>query len=89
MDQILITTSTDVLTGLRDMLDSFEEGMSSLLDSGTVTVEICLLVIEIAKLTPDKDEWFPHGKWATIQNIQSKCESELKKIAMGQVNPNR
>lgn len=42
-----------------------------------VEVPIALLVIELAKRADDRAEWFPHGKWATIQNMQGRVAVEL------------
>ena len=32
----------------------------------------------ILKATPDKAEIFPHGKWASIQTLESAIEDEVK-----------
>ena len=49
-------------------------------NSRLVEAPIALLIIEIAKMTEDRDEWFPCGKWATIQAIQGRVEKELKTL---------
>jgi hypothetical protein len=33
--------------------------------------------VEAAKRAEDRDEWFPRGKWATIQAMQEAIEQEL------------
>ena len=40
-------------------------------------VPIALYIVEIAKIADDKEEWFPLGKWATIQAIQGRIEKEI------------
>lgn len=45
-----------------------------------IPIEIALLMIECAKRAPDKEEWFPLGKWATIQALQARVDAELAKI---------
>jgi hypothetical protein len=42
-----------------------------------VDVQLSLLVIEAAKRAEDRDEWFPRGKWATVQAMQARTEREL------------
>ena len=79
MDAILLGESGScVLEGLRRMVEAaigphefiyaYEE------------IQNVLLIIEIAKLAPDRPDWFPRGKWATIQSMQSKAEAELAKL---------
>ena len=81
MDYIEIAGSEMVKCGLEDMLDAVEDGMSGLIQGGRFTdVATGLLVVEIAKLAEDRDEWFPCGKWATIQAIQGRCDKELKTL---------
>ena len=60
--------------GLVDMLRPLE------LDGyihGFVEVHVALLIVELAKRAEDRPEWFPHGKWATIQAIQAQCDKQL------------
>ena len=42
-----------------------------------VPLPTALLIVFLAQRAEDKPEWFPHGKWATIQLIQSAIETEL------------
>lgn len=78
MDFITIADSELVKDGLCLMLDAASDGMGGLLDGGGwVEVSTALLVIEIAKRAEDRDEWFPCGKWATIQAIQGRCDEQL------------
>lgn len=67
-----------VVDGLGLMLESALGGSHGYTNSRFVEVPIALLVIEIAKIAEDREEWFPCGKWATIQMIQERIERELK-----------
>jgi hypothetical protein len=57
--------------------------MESIGESRLVTkwVEIptALFIVAVAQRAEDKEEWFPRGKWATIQAIQSKIDREINK----------
>ena len=64
--------------GLNLMLESALGGSQGYTDSRLVEVPIALLIIEIAKIAEDREEWFPCGKWATIQAIQGRVAEELK-----------
>ena len=75
MNSILISTRDRVLDGLRDMLES-AIGQHEYVFS-YVELPVALLIIEAAKRAQDKDEWFPHGKWATIQSIQGAVDKEM------------
>lgn len=68
-----------VVDGLGLMLEA-ALGSHGYTDSNLVEVPIALLIIEIAKVAEDRDEWFLCGKWATIQAIQSRVEKELKTL---------
>lgn len=75
--EILLSNSDKVVNGLSLMLKSAKIGP---LLYNHVDLSVGLMVVELAKRAPDNPEWFPKGKWATIQNIQSNIESELSKI---------
>lgn len=68
-----------VVDGLHLMLEA-ALGQDDYTDSRLVEIPIALLIIEIAKIAEDRDQWFPSGKWATIQAIQGRVEKELKKL---------
>lgn len=76
IDSVLLTNSDRVRDGLTDMLTA------AIGDHGYelryVDVSLALLVIEVAKRAEDRDEWFPRGKWATIQAMQERVERELQ-----------
>jgi hypothetical protein len=78
LDFILLSASIPVLNGLDLMLEKAIGANHYVREY--VDLEIALLIVEVAKLAPDLDEWFPRGKWATIQAIQGRCELELTKI---------
>jgi hypothetical protein len=75
MDSILISTKGTVIEGLRDMLRAAIGEHEYVF--GYVELPVALLIIEAAKRAKDLDEWFPHGKWATIQRIQGSVDKEL------------
>ena len=43
-------------------------------------VPVALFIIEVAKRAMDCKDWFPHGKWATIQAIQNRVEKKFKTL---------
>ena len=70
-----------VQRGLEAMLNAAEDGLSGLIEGGALTpVATGLLVVEVAKRADDRVEWFPCGKWATIQAVQSRCDEQLKTL---------
>lgn len=83
MDYIQLSGSPKVLNGLERMLDSAEEGLGSLTESTWISVDNALLIVEIAKRSEDTAEFFPHGKWATIQAIQDRVDAEIDKLFDG------
>jgi hypothetical protein len=70
MDSIHLSESKAVVTGLadlmRDLLDAEEYVYSH------VDMPSALFIVEVAKLADDRQDYFPRGKWATIQNIQAR-----------------
>lgn len=71
---LLLTESRLVQRGLEDMLTHHIGDHAYILS--WVDLSVALFVIEIAKRAADEDEWFPRGKWATIQSIQALCDVE-------------
>jgi len=71
------------------MKDSIElshavaDGLSLALDQDFYCCEslerMAWIVLVLRKLE-DKDEWFPRGKWATIQNIEAQLEIAAKEF---------
>jgi len=77
MNAILLSNSSRVIDGLENML---EEAIGPHGYAGSyVSIETALLIIEIAKRAEDKPEWFLRGKWATIQELQGRVETEISK----------
>ena len=68
-DSIKLTDSGLVLHGISSMLTA-AIGEHGYLDSKYVSLPIALFIVHIARRSHDCAEWFPHGKWATIQNIE-------------------
>jgi hypothetical protein len=75
MDSVLLSNSNIVLEGLHDMLEA-ALGPHTYIHM-YVDVPTALLVIEIAKRSEDRDDWFLRGKWATIQSIQDAVDKCL------------
>ena len=84
MDFIHITHNSNVISGLSDML-KYMIGPHDLVHH-YVDIPMALFIIEIAKISEDKPEWFPHGKWATIQAIEEKIDNEIEKIRIASTN---
>lgn len=75
-DSVLLSESSRVLDGLRDMLTA-AVGEHDYIHAH-VELPIALFVIEVAKRAEDREEWFPRGQWATIQSIQSAVDRQLR-----------
>jgi hypothetical protein len=74
---ITLSESDRVLNALSDMM------AKALNDPGYelpryVDLPTALLVIEVAKRADDREDWFPCGKWATVQALQGRVERELE-----------
>ena len=78
MDTVFLSDSQAVLLGLATMLES-AIGLNEYV-STYVEIPTALLIVEVAKRAPDRAEWFPRGKWATIQNIQNGIDREMLRI---------
>jgi hypothetical protein len=81
VDSVQLSASERVLDGLRDMLCA-AIGPHEYVHRH-VEAPIALLIIEAAKRAEDRQEWFPHGRWATIQAMQERTERELRKMFGG------
>ena len=75
MNPVRLSKNYSTREGLALMMDA-AIGANNLIDV-FVPLETALLIVTLAKRAEDKPEWFPHGKWATIQLIQSAIETEL------------
>lgn len=78
MDSVHISDSSRVIDGLRDMMTAAIGPHDCI--AHHVEVEIALLIIEVASRAKDRDDWFPRGRWATIQAIQSKTVERLNDL---------
>jgi hypothetical protein len=78
MDSVLLSSHSRTLDGLRDMMRAADDADE--LVQTYVEVSTALLIVEAAKRAPDRPEWFPAGKWATIQNIQQSIEEQLGQL---------
>lgn len=76
LDSVMLTDSDRVRDGLADMLTAAIGDHAHELRH--VDVSLALLVIEAAKRAEDREEWFPRGKWATVQAMQERVERELR-----------
>lgn len=79
MDYIHLSDSSKVIEGLAEMTrvllaDNYDEVIQTYVD-----VPTSLFVVEIAKRAEDNSDWFPRGKWATIQHIEGKIDAEISK----------
>lgn len=77
MDYIELSDSTRTRDGLAAMLDAAEDGLGVYGERLYVELPIALLIIAIAKRAEDRPDWFPRGKWATIQSLQGECDAQL------------
>ena len=75
MDSVLLSENSNTLAGLSDMLEH-AIGPHDYIHS-YVEISTALFIVEIAKRAKDKHNWFPRGKWATIQSIQNTVNKQL------------
>jgi hypothetical protein len=76
LDSVWLTDSDSVRDGLEAMLTAAIGAHGYGL--GFVEPGLALLVIEAAKRAQDRADWFPRGKWATVQAMQDRVELELR-----------
>jgi hypothetical protein len=79
MDVTMLSRNPRVVDGLAGALNDAEEGLGDLART-YVDVGTALLVAEVAMRCEDRPDWFPAGKWATIQSIQGAIDAEVGKI---------
>lgn len=75
MDSVLLSERATTLNGLQLMMQDADNAGEQI--QAYVSVEMALLIVEIAKMAIDKEEYFPHGKWGTIQNIEGNIREQL------------
>lgn len=78
LDFVWITDSDTVRDGLKDMLTAAIGEHAH--DLGHVEPGLALLLVEIARRADDRIDWFPRGKWATIQAIQAQIDRVLQDL---------
>ena len=78
MDSIEISVNSQVKNGLAAMLEA-AIGPNEIVQT-FVSCNWALFIVAIAERATDKEEWFPHGKWATIQTIQGRIDRELDRL---------
>lgn len=83
LDSVHLTDSERVRDGLEAMLTAAIGDHGYILRH--VAAETALLVIEAAKRAADREDWFPRGKWATIQSMQAATDKTL--VTMFQETP--
>lgn len=76
LDVVNLTESYAVRDGLSAMLTAAIGEHAYCLSH--VDAATALLVIEAAKRADDREDWFPRGKWATVQAMQERTERELR-----------
>ena len=76
LNSVILTDSPRVRDGLDAMLTAAIGEHGYMLDY--VDVQLALLLIEAAKRADDRPDWFPRGKWATVQAMQERTDRELR-----------
>ena len=81
MNYIELVDNEGTRDALADMMSAAHGESSGYYELFTYCdIPTALFVIECAKRADDREEWFPRGKWATIQLMQNRVEKELKKL---------
>jgi hypothetical protein len=75
MDSIRLADHSRTLDGLRQMMEEIDDAAE--LVQAHVDVSIALLIAEIGRRAEDRPEWFPSGKWATLQHIQASIDRQI------------
>jgi hypothetical protein len=74
---IMLSEGDRVLDGLSNMMaKALDDPGFELLRY--VDLPTALFVVEVAKRAEDREDWFPRGKWATIQALQDRIEREME-----------
>lgn len=50
-------------------------GLSELYESSVYDPKNCAWLLFLLRAAPDHTEWFPHGKWATLQRLEQIIDS--------------
>jgi hypothetical protein len=81
-DMFQLSQSQAVRSGLQHMLETLcpvDFHTAELWTASWVEIAPTLFLIEIARRAEDKEEFFPRGKWATIQAIQGRLDEAMTK----------
>lgn len=76
--EVALELSERGLDGLREMMAAAIGDHDYI--HAHVDVSVALLVIEVAKRAPDNPDWFPRGKWATIQAMQEATDRGMGRL---------
>lgn len=89
LEIFLLSDHADVVEGLRRMMqerfgDEYDEYARMWVPMGRA-----LLIVAVARRVEDKPEYFPRGKWATIQAIEQGVDWVIDRALKGQGNESR
>lgn len=73
-DLLHVSDSPAVLNGLRAMMEDLKGQDEAEIIRPWMEIEPVLFLLEIMKRADDRDIWFPHGKWATIQAVTARVD---------------
>jgi hypothetical protein len=74
---------TDTVTMLRSTAEAIRSALGEDMSCAEMPERMAWIVAVLKEL-PDSDEAFPHGKWATIQALESQVqEAAAKRAAEG------
>jgi len=79
-----LTRNRITFDGLAVMLHDLI-GDNGYLDSEDVEIPVALFVCAIAKMAPDREQYFPLGQWATIQSLEERINEEIKRTLKARV----
>jgi hypothetical protein len=78
MIKVTITNNEDVYNGIHLMLANY----GVVVDEGYVLdVETAITIVAVMNISIDKPEYFPRGKYATIQALNFRIDEALKNSA--------
>jgi hypothetical protein len=85
MDFIKLSSNDRVTSGLSAMIESVM-GPHEIVQT-FVPIEWALFIAQVARHAPDRPEWFPLGKWGTIQAIEDRISNDLDKLSFVEPPP--
>lgn len=75
MDSILLSLNSRTIDGLRDLMAAADDAAE--LVHPHVDISVAMLIAAVARRSEDRPEWFPAGRWATIQSIETAINKQL------------